>query len=130
MVKIQIHDSYNHQTTYNISSEKELKDLLYKILSKEPSVFIIDIPNNGIFTLGIGRPYGFIQYSRSDEPPYLIALNETFLENYTDDIEFDSGGTPTPISIRQCLPYDQVVDILVYCFNHQKLPDNVIWEEI
>ena len=132
MSKIKIVDSDHTQIELDISEEHNLRDLLYNLLKQEPRVVIIEISNIGIFTLGVGLPYGCVQYSKDWEPPYLMALNSaTSLETSSDDeLEFDSGGTPTPIPLRQCLPFDQVVGIVIYCFKNKELPQYIKWEEI
>lgn len=132
MSKIKITDSDHSQVEMNVSNKKELGDILDNLLKKEARVVILELPDIGIFTLGIGLPYGFVQYSKDGEPPYLVALadEKTVRTNPSDEVEFDSGGTPTPIPKGLCLPYEQVVEILTHCFKNRELPLFITWEEI
>ena len=56
---------------------------------------ILDIPNIGIFTLGVGLPYGFVQYSKSGDS-LLVASDDGNAEliDSDDEVEFDANGTP------------------------------------
>jgi len=132
MSTLRIVESNNDQIDYDISKEKGLRDLLYNLVQQEPRVVILEIPNVGIFTLGVGEPYGFVQFSKTGEPPYLVASVNRSTEgtNLDDEIEFDANGTPTPIPKRLCMPYDWVVDIIIHFFINREPPQFVTWEEI
>ena len=132
MSTLRITESNNDRIEYEVSEEKELRDLLYNLVKKESRVVILEIPNVGIFTLGVGLPYGFVQYSKSGDPPYLVASDNGNAEviDLDDEIEFDANGTPTPIPKRLCLPYDRIVDIIIHFFISHDLPRFVKWEEI
>lgn len=127
-----ITESNNDQIACEVSEEKELRDLLYNLVKHESRVVILDIPNIGIFTLGVGLPYGFVQYSKSAEPPYLVASDDGNAEliDSDDEVEFDANGTPTPIPKHLCLPYDRIVDIIVHVYISHDLPRSVKWKEI
>jgi hypothetical protein len=90
------------------------------------------MPSVGIFTLGVGQPYGFVQYSVTGVSPYLVALANGGAEGkgLDDEIEFDANGTPTPIPKRLCLPFDRVIDIIIHFFINREIPQFVKWEEI
>jgi hypothetical protein len=132
MSTIRIIESNNDQIEYDISKEKELRDLLYNLVKQESRVVILEIPNVGIFTLGIGLPYGFVQFSKTGEPPYLVASVDGSTEgtDLDNEIEFDANGTPTPIPKRLCMPYDRVVDIIIHFFINRETPQFIKWEEI
>ena len=112
--------------------EKDLEELLYGLMKEEPRVVILEFLDIGVFTLGIGLPYGFAQFSKSGEPPYLIARSDIINSgrSSSDEIEFDSGGTSTPIPKDYCLPYRQVIDIVLYFFRNYELPSFIEWAEI
>jgi hypothetical protein len=132
MSTFRITESNNDQIEYDISEEKELRDLLYNLVKQESRVVILEIPGVGIFTLGVGLPYGFVQFSKTGEPPYLVASANGSTEgtDLDDEIEFDANGTPTPIPKRFCLPYDRVVDIITHFFISREIPQFIKWEEI
>ena len=132
MSTLRITESNNDQIEYKVSEEKDLSDLLHNLVKQESRVVILELPNSGIFTLGVGTPYGFIQYSKSGEPSYLVASDDGNAEliESDDEVEFDANGTPTPIPKRLCLPYDQIVDIIVHFYISHDLPRSLKWEEI
>jgi len=121
----------NERIEYNVSDGEELRNLLYRLVEQEPRVFVLEIANNAIFTIGVGLPYGFVQFSKNNESPYLIAavVESVKGKGLDEDVEFMAGGTPTPIAKRWCLPYDQVVETIIYFFLNDKLP-GLKWEEI
>ena len=127
-----ITEGNNDHSEYDISGEKELRDLLYSLIKQEPRVVLLEIPGICIFTLGVGLPHGFIQFSKTGEPPYLVASTNRIAEgtDTDDEVEFDAGGTPTSIPKRLCLPYDQIVDVIIYLFKSHELPRFVKWEEV
>jgi hypothetical protein len=132
MSTLRVTESNNDQIEYDISKEKELRDLLYNLVKQESRVVILEIPDVGIFTLGVGLPYGFVQLSKTGEPPYLVASVDGNAEgtDLDDEIEFDANGTPTPIPNRLCMPYDWVVDIIIHFFLNRETPHFIKWEEI
>lgn len=130
MKEIRIIDSYLGQNEVTISQEQELKDFLFKQNSSHRVVLLVS-PGSGILTLGIGKPYGFVEYMNEDgSHPYLIATDNTTTIGTDAYIEFDSGGTPTPIPASKCLPFALVVDIALYFFRNHELPKNIDWEEV
>ena len=52
------------------------------------------MPNIGIFTIGVGLLFGFVQFSKDGNPPYLVALADgnPLRTDSKEDIEFDAGG--------------------------------------
>ena len=130
MDKFNIIESDGQKSELMISTVKDFSDILYKLQRKGSRVVIIELPQMGSFTVGIGSPYGFVQFSKNGEPPYLVASDNYDETKETDDIEFDSGGTPTPISKNLCIPYKKVVDILVYFFDNKEMPGFIKWVKI
>jgi hypothetical protein len=121
----------NERIEYNVADGEELRKLLYLLVEQEPKVFVLEMAINAMFTIGIGLPYGFVQFSKNNEPPYLIATVEESLGgiDWDEEVEFMAGGTPTPIAKRWCLPYDQVVKTITHFFQNNELPQ-LKWEEI
>lgn len=112
-----------------ISNPDDLLNELRLMCEQEPQISILEIQNFGILTFGISRFHSFIEYmTENREPPYLYAnsKNQGASEIF---VEFDSGGTITPVSITQCLPTDIVFQILFDSFTHKKLPEYINWYE-
>lgn len=132
IVRAKITKSNSNQAELTVSNEKELSNILNNLSNQEAQVVIAEFSNMGVFTIGIGMPYGFVKYSQGDEPPYLVALADknTLKSNPNDEVEFITGGTPTPIEKAYCLALEQVVEIMTHYFQNKELPQFVKWQEI
>src|ERR1700683_1098600 len=102
----------NHRRA--ISSEDELISLLDRARSEAP--FIAEFCGAGDFhiEIGIGGDFGCVQYSRVDgTPPYLMAVSQrpAMKRGY---IEFQCGGTPTPIPARNILRFDELREVVLH----------------
>jgi len=112
-----------------ISDSERLSHILQELRTREP--FICELTGENVFMLdvGIGKD-GFVQYSRSNgEPPYLVAVSPHAdrSDKYT---EFFSGGTPTPIPNRNCMPFELVRQIARYFVATGLAHPDSAWEEV
>ena len=131
MNPIKIISSYLNQDEIEITREEELRDVLRDLLKHGNSVVLLEFPDSGVLTIGVGTPFGFVEYMDEDRsPPYLVATDDPKNEEQDPFVEFDSGGTPTPIPIKNWLPFERVVEIVVYFLQNKKLPDYVSWIEV
>jgi hypothetical protein len=89
-------------------------------------------PNGDILTIAIGKEFGFVQFEHSskDYPHYLIAVEKNKQIITKDYCEVDAGGTPTPIPGYACLHPEKVIEIVLFYFEHLKIPSFVEWDEI
>ncbi len=132
MCTLKLIESNNDKIKYIITDEKELRELLNNLVKQVNRVVILEITNIGIFTLGIGLPLGFIQYSKSGDSPYLIAsgTGNDELIGMDDEEGFDANGTPTQIPKRFCIPYARIVNIIIHFYKNHELPQFERWVEI
>jgi hypothetical protein len=122
-------DSYTKSYVIPISSRNQLIDKLHAIAKNGNRVVLLHSSDHGTLTIGVGNPCGFVEYmNASATPPYLIAINNS--SNNNGFIEFDSGGTLTPVSTRHCINFDQVVDIVDFFMRSGKLSAAVYWENV
>jgi len=122
-------DTYSKSYVIPISSGKELIDELHAIAKGGNRVVLLHSSDYGTLTIGVGNPVGFVEYmNASATPPYLIATNNS--TNNGGFIEFDSGGTLTPVSTRHCINFEQVIDIATFFLKNGKLSATVYWENI
>jgi hypothetical protein len=130
MEEFTIIDSYSGQSEIPIRTERELRDQLQYILKGGTNQIItLHSGNSGDLILGLGSPYGFVEYiSNTGKPPYHIATSLSD-EKKSDYYEFDAGGTPTPIPADNCLLINQVLDIAIFFYNHSEIPKDFKWEE-
>ncbi len=131
MSQFKIISSYINQEEIYFDGEEELRKALGDFSKFGNNVVLIEFPGYGKLTLGIGIPYGFVEYMNNDgTPPYLLATIDMEEKGNGEVIEFDSGGTPTPILQEYCLPFDLVVDIAVFIFKNKNLPETINWLEV
>jgi hypothetical protein len=131
MNQIEVISSYINHGEVKISHEEEFRTVLSDLLQHGNSVILLKFPHLGVLTIGIGTPYGFVEYmNENGSPPYLIATNAPNFEVEESFVEFDSGGTLTPIPIQNCLPFDRVEEIVLYFLRNKKLPDYITWKEV
>ncbi len=131
MTLCKIVSSYLKQNEIKITQEEQLREVLHDLLKYGNSVVLLEFPGFGVLTIGIGTPYGFVEYMDEDgSPPYLVATDTSKTDVKDYYVEFDSGGTPTPILMKNCLPFEQVVEIVIYSLRNKKLPDSISWIEI
>lgn len=102
--------------------------LLRELRARQPFFCSLDTLA-GTLLVGVGRNTGCVQHTADSagSPPYLMATASSPSEQ---GIEFLSGGTPTPIPGRYCLPWLQVEDVVHRFLTAGVRPNNVVWEEI
>ncbi len=113
---------------YLISDEQDLRKTLKLLHRRDRPRFVALIsPTGDGLTIGVGRPLGCIMFGKaSGDSLFLWALgNPGDRESRT---EFDGGGTPTPVPLYRCLPFETVIEIVVYYFLNEKLPTYVEWD--
>jgi hypothetical protein len=129
--QFKLFSSYIYQDEFEIVYEHDLSYFLHDLLKFGNIVVLLESPDSGKLTIGLGIPFGFVEFmDNSGNPPYLIAT-----DNYTNKgkdffVEFDSGGTLTPIPADKCLPYDTVIEIAKYFITNKKLPNSVNWIQV
>src|SRR5687768_5007050 len=130
MDEFKLIDSYYNNEERIVVDKNELRNVLKSFLVHRTRVVILKSPNSGSLTIGLGEPYGFVEYiNENSEPPYLVAA-ENEIESSGSLIEFDSGGTLTPVPRDRCLPIETVVAIAVYFFENRRLPEYVKWHAV
>jgi hypothetical protein len=108
-----------------------LEKTLIELRGREPQIALLEMPSFGIFTVGIGPQYGFLEYmDNSRKPPYLLAKSNKMSPINSDFLVFDAGGTQTQIPSIKCIPTNLVIQILIDIIKHNGLPDYVLWEEV
>jgi len=124
-----IKDSYPTVQEKAIGNERDLRKALKRALQDGPRVVILDSSDAGSLTIGIGTPYGFVQFVKKNNlPPYLVAIDESIED--VSFVEFDAGGTLTPVPRRNCLEFNTVIEIAEYFYKNKKLPEYINWEEV
>lgn len=123
-------DSYQEFGEIKINTEDELRLSLMSVLEHGTRIVILDFGKDGYLTVGIGKPYGFVQYTKSDNSaPYLVAKNPE-MEASHSFVEFDSGGTITPISLNYCIDFSLVIELATFFFKNREIPQNISWQDI
>ncbi len=112
----------------SLLSEQGIRRTLNQLRLQEPQFVDLISPTGDCLSIGVGGPLGCVMFARaSGDPPYLWALGTS--KDQEKDLEFDAGGTPTPVPIRRCLPFASVLEIVIHYFLSSELPQNVEWDE-
>jgi hypothetical protein len=83
------------------------------LLQRPADVDVSISPYENTLGVGIEEHIGYIMFQdRSGYPPYrTVVENSDAPDRY---FEFDVGGTPTPISLRRCIPIERLVGLVKY----------------
>ncbi len=119
--------SYSDNSTFIINNEKDLRNALSQLKNRSPRVVEFIGPSIDTLTIGIGGDFACVMFAKtSGDPPYLWATGQGKPQDI--DLEFNMGGTPTPISAHRCLDFDTFSEIIVYYYLNAALPDDIEWE--
>jgi hypothetical protein len=133
-----------------IDSASELVKLLEQLRHRDPFGLELVGENGFRLTICLAETYGVVQHeATSGDPPYLMAVapgsspipqsvgvnchSIAFRADTAKGVKsptFLVGGTPTPIPIRYCLPYELVKDIAIHFLQSGDREPRVIWESI
>jgi len=121
------HDANNGRA---ISSADELATFLDEMRGANP--FIVEFSGSGDFhiDIGIGGNFGWVQFSRMDDnPPYLMAVSHCppMKRGY---IEFQCGGTPTPVAARYIISFDELKEVVLYFLRTGERSESVSWQKL
>ena len=123
--------SSQSQALKEFLDEEEIQHFFQSLQDHGNIIILLESMNYGILTIGVGSPYGFVEFMNNDRnPPYLVATEKITEKDDDGFIEFDSEGTLTPIPIDKCLPFDRVVEIVVFFIRQKKLLTTVQWVEV
>ena len=114
----------------SLDSPAALAELFRSLNGREPFLFELRGDSGFRLIVGFAEELGCVQYSPSDgSPPYLMAVAGETADGGRF-LEFLAGGTLTPVSLRYCLPIDQVEKIAAYFLASGGKSAAVHWEEI
>src|SRR5262249_19762196 len=112
-----------------IADEALLTKLLDESRNKVP--FLLDLAGDNGFMLiiGIGGPLGCVLYKSIDgSSSYPMAVAKGMpSDDDQREVEFLAGGTPTPVLLRKCLPFDVVKQVVIHFFRTGEPSPDVEW---
>jgi hypothetical protein len=126
-------DRANPWNGTEVTDAATLHRILADVKDREPFICLLYGKNGYDLTFGVGPFVGFAQYARhGGEPPFLMAVDKDIQDSvgYMNDVEFLCGNTPTPIPLRECLPMDRIIDVVVYFQETGERSPHVGWEDI
>ena len=123
-------DPSNPMNGTRINNKIELDETLETLRNREPFFFELVGENGYKLLVGFGKAIGCVQHSRTDgDSLYLVAVAPGAGET-SDYFEFLAGGTPTPISKRYCMPWEQVRQIVAYFLETGDRSPDIAWDKI
>jgi hypothetical protein len=125
------HDQENPSNPLNGHrvASSEVGQLLRSLQTREPFFCSLEA-DSGTLLVGVGRELGCIQFTPKDGgPPYLMATTGS-MEDDDEYVEFLSGGTPSPVPRRYCLPWLLVERTVAAFLDQGVVPSDLEWEEV
>jgi hypothetical protein len=113
-----------------VGSADELEGELTKLVRGKP-IFIDAIAPNGDFLhLGVGGPAAAIAFATREmlREGRVIGPAGTVSDEIPEWVEFEAGGTPTPISRDDLVRADDLLAITKYFFETGGLHPDFTWE--
>jgi hypothetical protein len=107
----------------------EMDEVLQKLRNREPFFFELVGENGYQLLVGLGK-VGCAQYSRDDGSGLFQVAIAPSAQNIEGYVEFLAGDTPTPISKRYCMPWQQVKQIVFYFLEMGACTPEFSWKVI
>jgi hypothetical protein len=114
-----------------IGTTEQLEDALENLIKGPPTVIEFFAPNGDLLNLGIGGTLGYAAFATPDmalegrEPKCAVG---TAGGDAPEWVEFDMGGTPTPIDRRSLVSTHDLISIVKYFFERGNLHPDFVWE--
>jgi hypothetical protein len=121
-------DPTNQLNGHRLSSAEAI-EVLRSLQGREPFICSLQT-DSGTLLVGVGRELGCVQLTPADGgPPYFMATTSS-MGDADEYIEFLSGGTPSPIRRRYCLPWPLIERIVTHFLDQGIVPTDVQLEEV
>ncbi len=112
-----------------IPGEAELRQELDRHRRLEPGIVSLQSPTGAALQIGIGGPFAAVRWY---ENPHTSEKTRDLLAdgNYcATRVDFLAEGDTIAFWPEHLMPVDQVVEIAMYFFKHERLPDWIAWKE-
>ena len=118
-----------NRSRVEVASLKELRSALENFIRREPG-FVELLSATGMrLQLGLGGPLACAQFIGQDTlPPYLCAQAPS--PPICSGVEFDLGGSPTPIAPQRCIGVEDALRIAEHFFLTGERDPLTNWEEV
>ena len=125
-----LEESSNPLNGMRLKNQKEFDETVEKLRNREPFFFELTGENGYQLLVGFGNTIGCVQHSRADGGGLFLVAVAPGAEEASDYFEFLAGYTPTPISKRYCMPWEQVRQIIFYFLETGGCSPEFSWEVI
>ena len=112
-----------------ISTEPELRCHLDQLRKLEPGIISLSSPTGEALQIGIGGLYAALRWypnPHGSAPSRDILADRTYCSGRVD---FRAEGDSIAFRPEHLMPVDHVIEMVLYFFKHQRLPDWVAWKE-
>lgn len=127
---LDVQDRSNPMNGMKIKNLIEFDETVEKLRNREPFFFELTGENDYQLLVGFGNVIGCVQHSRTDGGGLFLVAVAPGARKASDYFEFLAGGTPTPISKRYCMPWEQVRQIVAYFLETGERSSDISWEAI
>ena len=115
----------NDKVVRNIAS---MREILWSLQEREPFWCDLTGEDGSELAIGVG-PIGFAQYCRGGDSPYLFARAAVTVAEGPEE-DFLCAGTSTPVPARFCLPFGDVIRIVMHFMETGEPCPSFSWEMI
>ena len=121
-------DDANPMNKKVVRNSASMRELLWSLQEREP--FCCELTGEGGSELVIGvGPIGFAEYSRNGDGPYFSAISTVTVVEGTEE-DFLCGGTSSPVAARFCLPFGDVIRIVMHFMETGEPCPSFSWEMV
>lgn len=113
----------------SVSSDEAVRAYFKDVRDRRSWHMDLESTENGTLTIAISGKLGWVQHRDTEREPVDLCAVPSSDECEDCDVEFNIGGTSTPISRRVCLPTSYVVEIAATFVATGKLWDRVVWKD-
>lgn len=110
-----------------IRSEDELRSILMDLSQHPPRLLCLHNLSNCVLGIGIGGEYAIVQCP-TPPPDSSVLVAYANVLRATSTNYFRCGGIDTPFPPQHLLLVDEVIEIVVHFFRHQRLAPWVKWD--
>jgi hypothetical protein len=121
-------DDANPMNEKVISNSASIRKILLSLQEREPFCCELTRKDGSELVIGIG-PIGFAEYSRDGHGPYFSAITAVTVAEGPEE-DFLCGGTSSPVAARFCLPFDDVIRIVIHFMETGEPCPSFSWEMI
>ena len=115
-----------HAVKSGLDLDSALQEI-HKAAHTDPRLVTIISPNRARLLIGLGAARAVVQFSRGDDPPYMVTVGPSEEEGTTT---FSLDGEKTEIPRRNLVAIEEALHAARVFFETDSRPGDLRWEEV